>query len=59
MILNRTTGDYIERYSDIGEEFESELNAILEELFDYRTPFRQTDDEDMCTYCDFKKICRR
>lgn len=59
MILNRTTGDYIERYSDIGEEFESELNATLEELFDYQTPFRQTDDEDMCTYCDFKKICRR
>ena len=59
LILDRTTGAYVERYSDISEEFERELGAILEELFDYSTPFRQTDDTDMCKYCDFKKICRR
>ena len=59
LILDRTTGAYVERFSDISEEFESELNATLEELFDYSTPFRQTEDEDMCKYCDFKKICRR
>lgn len=59
LILDRTTGAYVERYSDISEEFESELHTTLEELFDYSTPFRQTEDEDMCKYCDFKKICRR
>ena len=59
LITDNKTGKYIERYSDISEEFENELNNALESLFDYSTPFRQCEDVDMCTYCDFKKICRR
>ena len=58
-ILNIETGEIVERYSDHAAEFEQELTAALEELFDYDTPFRQVENTDMCKYCDYKKICRR
>lgn len=58
-ILNIETGEIVERYSDHAAEFEEELTAALEELFDYDTPFRQVENVDMCKYCDYKKICRR
>ena len=58
-IFNKEKKEYIERYSDYAEEFEKELNIALEELFDYSTAFKQTEDVDTCKYCDFKKICRR
>lgn len=50
---------FVERYSDYAEEFERELSSALEQLFNYDEPFRQTEDVDMCKYCDFKSICRR
>lgn len=58
-IVNKSTGKIIESYSDVAEEFEGELSSILEELFDPTVPFVQAKDEAACTYCDFKKICRR
>ena len=58
-IVNTETAEVIERYSAHAEEFEKGLSTILEELFDYETPFRQVEDIDMCKYCDYKKICRR
>lgn len=58
-ILDKSTGEVIERYSDVAEEFEAELSRTLEELFDPAIPFRQAEDEASCTYCDFRKICRR
>ena len=58
-IVNRATGELIERYSDHAAEFEQELTTALEELFDYETPFQQVEDVDMCKYCDYKRICRR
>ena len=58
-ILNKVLNEYVERYSDYAQEFESELSRVLEELFDFSTPFKQVDDVDACTYCDFKTICRR
>ena len=58
-IVNTETGEVIDRYSHHAEEFEPMLSKILEELFDYDTPFRQVESEDMCKYCDYKKICRR
>jgi ATP-dependent helicase/DNAse subunit B len=59
MILDRVNDKYVERYSDYAQEFETQLNNVLEELFDFNTPFKQVEDEDACTYCDFKTICRR
>lgn len=58
-ILNKQNGEYVECYSSYAQEFESELTTVLDELFDFSTPFKQTEDSDACTFCDFKTICRR
>jgi hypothetical protein len=46
-------------YRDVSEEFEAQLNNTLEELFDPTKPFTQISNVEACTYCPFKKICRR
>lgn len=58
-ILNKQNGEHVECYSSYAEEFEGELTTVLDELFDFSTPFKQTEDSDACTFCDFKTICRR
>lgn len=58
-IIERSTKNVIERYSDVAELFETELTNVLEELYDPTIPFYQAEDEAACAYCDFKKICRR
>ncbi|MBR5499181.1 MAG: PD-(D/E)XK nuclease family protein [Bacteroidales bacterium] len=35
------------------------LEKLLEEMYDTEVPFRRTDDEKVCSYCDFKMICGR
>ena len=35
------------------------LEKLLEEIYDLNVPFRRTDDEKVCSYCDFKMICGR
>lgn len=35
------------------------LVLLLDEMRDPDVPFRRTDDEKVCTYCDFKTICGR
>ena len=35
------------------------LEKLLEEIYDLDVPFRRTDNEKTCTYCDFKMICGR
>lgn len=59
LIVDKSTDRVIERYSDVAEVFEQELNSVLEELFDPTIAFSQVEDEDACKYCDYKKICRR
>ena len=58
-IIDTSSGEVIERYSMVASDFEAELSAVLEELFDMSKPFVQCEDVDMCKYCDFKSICRR
>ena len=58
-IVDRSCNREITRYSDISAEFEEELTNVFEELFDPEVAFKQVDDSDACTYCDYKKICRR
>ena len=58
-ILCCDTNKHIERYSAVAESFEQELTTILNELFDYDTPFSQVEDSNACKYCDYKRICRR
>lgn len=59
LIVDRSAGRSIDRYSEYAETFEQELGDVLRELFDRSTPFRQCDDTDTCRYCDFKTICKR
>ena len=35
------------------------LKAVLDEMRDTEVPFRRTEDEKICSYCDFKTICGR
>ena len=35
------------------------LEKLLEEIYDVTVPFRRTEDEKVCAYCDFKMICGR
>ena len=60
-IVDKSSGDEngITKYSDVGKSFEQELTHIFEELFDPDIAFTQVEDVDACTYCDYKKICRR
>ena len=58
-IVDKSLGREIGKYSDVRESFEEELTRVLEELFDSEISFTQVEDVDACTYCDYKKICRR
>ena len=58
-IIDDSSNGPILKYSEIREEFEELLSATFEELFDEKVPFKQVEDADACTYCDYKKICRR
>ena len=33
------------------------LKKLLDEMYDTAVPFRRTEDEKVCQYCDFKTIC--
>ena len=35
------------------------LEALLDQMCSLEVPFRRTDDEKVCEYCDFKTICGR
>lgn len=41
------------------EEFRSRLKVLLEEIFNPEQKFSQTDIEEKCIYCDYKKLCKR
>jgi lipopolysaccharide export system ATP-binding protein len=40
-------------------DFEKVLIQILEEIFDRKIPFTQTENRDICKLCNFKGICAR
>ena len=35
------------------------LKGLLDQMRDPHVPFRRTEDEKVCAYCDFKTICGR
>ncbi len=41
------------------EAVSERLGKVLEEMYDLNVPFRRTEDEKNCGYCDFKMICGR
>ena len=40
-------------------DFSQAFTACLEEIFDNKTPFCQTNELRFCEYCDFRAICKR
>ena len=58
-IVDKSNGCKISKYSEIRESFEEELTTVLTNLFNKEVSFTQVEDVDACTYCDYKKICRR
>jgi len=48
--------DNIAEYSDI---FLEKTNELLSQLFDCQRSFTQTEITDHCSFCDYKRICRR
>ncbi|MCC5937906.1 MAG: PD-(D/E)XK nuclease family protein, partial [Lunatimonas sp.] len=49
----------VQDYEDYREEFEQGLKGVIEEIFDPRIPFDQTDDLQKCAYCPYNKLCGR
>jgi len=41
------------------DQFEDYLNGLISEIFDPSIDFQQTDDDKICSYCDFKDICNK
>ena len=41
------------------EAVSEKLEAMLAQMYDTSLPFRRTDDEKTCAYCDFRMICGR
>lgn len=53
---NRKTVDDFTPYLD---EFDEGLKVLLEEMFDPDRSFEQAEDEEICKFCPYRKICHR
>lgn len=49
----------VNNFAFFEDEFRERLQILLEEIFDEKEPFTQTEDTKKCSYCDFKAICKR
>ncbi len=56
---NRQKIDNQAELTNLRESFLSLLNLLLEELFNFNAPFRQTDFIDNCTFCPYSSMCQR
>ncbi len=49
----------VEDFSVYEDEFRQHLQILLEEIFNINISFTQTEIEENCEFCDFKKICKK
>ncbi|MGI8893811.1 MAG: PD-(D/E)XK nuclease family protein, partial [Bacteroidia bacterium] len=56
--INFLSNDQVLSQEQIAQ-FEFELKQLLGQIFDQQIPFRQTDDENRCTWCAYSDICHR
>ena len=49
----------VNNFAFFEDEFRERLQTLLEEIFDEKEAFMQTEDLKKCSYCDFKAICKR
>ena len=47
----------IDNYFDVADEFETELNRLLSEMFLSEEPFTQTENRKKCANCLYKDFC--
>ncbi|MFA5419138.1 MAG: PD-(D/E)XK nuclease family protein, partial [Bacteroidales bacterium] len=40
-------------------EFRANLILLIENMLDKNQPFTQTENKDLCAFCDYKQICNR
>ena len=40
-------------------DMEAMLSAVVDEMLDKEIPFEQAQDDQKCSYCEFKLICKR
>lgn len=46
-------------FKEFETEFDNRLSELISGMFNADEPFCQTPHTDLCTWCDFKSICRR
>ena len=49
----------VDDFSVYEDEFRERLLKLLEEIYDDKEEFTQTEDTKKCEYCDFKAMCKR
>lgn len=57
--VGRSKSERVENFQTYKEEFEAELHACLEEIFDRSLDFIQTENDKVCAYCRFRDLCGR
>lgn len=60
-LINTKEGGEVIDYAKYGQAFEQGLVAMLDEIFDWETPFVQCEyiERGPCKYCDFRILCKR
>ena len=59
LLFNKKEMSELPVFPILKEDFLHHLNCLLEEMFNFNTPFRQTDHPDNCLYCPYSSICQR
>lgn len=49
----------VTEFKPFEENFKTNLNNLIINLFNPEIPFTQTPHPEKCAYCDYKKLCRR
>ena len=49
----------LNNFRSIEDQFKTEFELCLSEIFDYSREFSQTENLDNCKYCELKNICKR
>ncbi len=49
----------VNNFAFFEDEFRERLQELLEEIFDEKEAFTQTEDVKRCLYCDFRAMCKR
>ena len=55
--IDRTKSEEVMDFEGYRLDFEQGLRSCLDEIFDKETPFVQTNNPKVCSYCPFKDIC--